>query len=412
VWRPRDWHEVNALIGTAQETPSLDFKKAVTSKNEDIAKDIAAMTVNGGVLLYGVEEDRLSTVANAVSPVPLAGLEERLRSVAGSRIAPMPDFDVERIVEHSGDPDGVLAVVVPPSPSAPHQVDGRYPCRRGTTNDWLTEPEVDRLYAQRRAWGSVPGIQELLETDFVAAPGMDGVEMPSGVGQLELVVRPIATGFIHPAGAWQEKYLKAAVHAAATRQSGRIDYGDVGVLFRYLASWSAMGAAGWTAGQGGQPSPAFPGTQYAATMVYQARLSFQARWGLVAQRPVASQEPYRVARELEVIRDVTALLAIAGEYFAEVNGAGLLIAGARLSGFDGAKSVRLIDMGSAMMAPVATLPAAPDGVRGTARSSALALRDEPAETARELIERWLPAFYGDGSDPFREVVPAPSPASP
>jgi hypothetical protein len=145
-------------------------------------------------------------------------------------------------------------------------------------------------------------------------------------------------------------------------------------------------------------------------MAYPARLSFQARWGLVVPMTVAGQEAYRVARELEVIRDVPALLATAGEYFAEVAGAGLLVAGARLRGFAGAKSVRLIDMGS-MIAPVAALPDAPDGVRGTARSSALALRDQPEETARELIERWLPAFYRDASDPFREVVPARSSAT-
>jgi hypothetical protein len=65
MWRPRTWREVNALVVQAiEETPSLDFKKAIpTTKvvpkiNEEIAKDIAAMTVSGGVLIYGVDEDK------------------------------------------------------------------------------------------------------------------------------------------------------------------------------------------------------------------------------------------------------------------------------------------------------------------------------------------------------------------
>src|SRR5919206_3154971 len=42
--------------GAGRESPGLDFKRALSSKNEDIAKDIAAMTVNGGVLPCAVEE--------------------------------------------------------------------------------------------------------------------------------------------------------------------------------------------------------------------------------------------------------------------------------------------------------------------------------------------------------------------
>src|ERR1035438_3949191 len=119
MWRRRSWSEVNALVGQAEETPSLDFKKAVTTNNEEIAKDIAAMTVNGGVLLYGVDEDRTTRVATAIPRVRLAGLEERLRAIAGSRIAPMPDFDVETVVENERDAEGVVVVVIPPSTLAP-----------------------------------------------------------------------------------------------------------------------------------------------------------------------------------------------------------------------------------------------------------------------------------------------------
>jgi hypothetical protein len=143
-------------------------------------------------------------------------------------------------------------------------------------------------------------------------------------------------------------------------------------------------------------------------MTYPARLSFQARWGLVVEDPRSSQELYRCAREFEVIRDATACLAIAGEYFAEVDGAGLLVAGARLTGFDGAKSQWATNCAPAIPPErLLALPGAPDGVRGTARVNALDLRDEPEATARVLLERWLPQFYRDEyeRDAFEIVVP-------
>jgi hypothetical protein len=52
--------------------------------NEETAKDIAAMTVNEGVLLYGVNENRRTRVATDIATVSLAGVEEKLRLVAGA----------------------------------------------------------------------------------------------------------------------------------------------------------------------------------------------------------------------------------------------------------------------------------------------------------------------------------------
>jgi len=106
--------------------------------------------------------------------------------------------------------------------------------------------------------------------------------------------------------------------------------------------------------------------------------------------------------------DATSCLAIAGEYFAEVDGAGLLVAGIRLTGFDGAKSECATNCAPAVPpGPILGLPGAPDGVVGTARANALDLRDEPEWTSRVLIERWLPQFFRDehGRDTFEIVIP-------
>jgi hypothetical protein len=52
MWAQRSWDEVTALVGSAEESSSLDFKGAL-SNNVEMAKDVAAMTVNGGVLVSG-----------------------------------------------------------------------------------------------------------------------------------------------------------------------------------------------------------------------------------------------------------------------------------------------------------------------------------------------------------------------
>ena len=133
MWSPTSWHDLAALVGQVEESSALDFKREVGGRasNSEVAKDIAAMTVNGGALLYGVEEDPQTRVATALPKVPLQGLEERFRQIAGTRIAPPPEFGFRPLIEQTGDTEGVAAVVVPPSSLAPHQVEGRFPVRSG-----------------------------------------------------------------------------------------------------------------------------------------------------------------------------------------------------------------------------------------------------------------------------------------
>lgn len=370
------------------------------------------MAVSGGLLIYGVEEDKDTRVAKEITPVPLNGLEERLHSIAGSSIAPTPSFDVEIVKENDGDADGGVVVIIPPSPVAPHQVKDRYPCRSGTVNAYLSEPEVDRLYAQRRALaGPPPSIDDLLEVDFDAPASANGVSVPAGVGQLTMVVRPIASDLLHPRGAWQNEPLSEAVRAALGRQSRRFNNIQLKRLFSELSSWAPMQAAGWsTESPAHPPSQFFPQVSIGATLTYPACLSFQVRWGLVVTRGDTTMEGrrelYRSAREFEVIRDLTACLAIAGEYYGEINGAAIHVVAARLAGFDGAKSECATSSAPAPPTPASTLPSAPDGVEGVAQPSALNLRDEPETLTRALIERWLPQFYRDqyGRDAFDLVV--------
>jgi hypothetical protein len=145
-------------------------------------------------------------------------------------------------------------------------------------------------------------------------------------------------------------------------------------------------------------------SRFGARLLYPATLSFQIQLGLAIPAPHDSSNIlYRTARELEVIRELTACLSIAGEYFANVDGAGLLLVAAELSGFGGATSET--ETNNAVRKPPVTLPEAPSTVQGATRANALDLRDAPELVARSLIERWLPAFWRNERDPFELIVP-------
>jgi hypothetical protein len=397
MWRPETWNEIEALKGQAEETPILDFKRQIT-KNPETAKDIAAMTVNGGVIIYGVDEDKASRTASEITPFKLAGQEEKIRQVAGSLIVPTPDFDVEPLASPDDETTGVIVVVVRPSALAPHQVGGRYPCRRGTTTDSLEEAEVQRLYRQRRLLsGSPTDVEDLLE-EFRQAPGtplpLDDID----VGAFSLVVRTASNDVTHPAGAWQQGALKAAVSAAAQRQAGRLANSSlVRGAWNAITDWEPLEVDGWFANQPRDPLSGSTDKHFSATLTYPARLSFLAQYALTVPDGQGGTS-YKVAREDELAYELIALLAMAGEYFSEVDGGGHLLTAIWLRGFNGAES-----QVARQRRWSGGLPSAPDGVKSDARVSAIALRDEPERVARRLIERWLPAFYRDVEDPPRDL---------
>lgn len=125
----------------------LDFKSEVDN-NEKLAKNLAAFAIDGGALIVGVEEAGLARVPS-LRPVPLLGLRERVDQVTKSRISPRLSIRAVEIPSATTG-FGYLVVVVPPSPDAPHMVEGRYWARNDTTKRELTDPEVRRLIHQHQ----------------------------------------------------------------------------------------------------------------------------------------------------------------------------------------------------------------------------------------------------------------------
>jgi len=94
--------------------------------NAELARDLASLAVDGGLLLIGVDEDDLGRAKDIVGTA-LAGLPERIDSIARSRVDPPLVVLSHPAIE---DPDrpgvGRLLVEVPPSARAPHLVDHIY----------------------------------------------------------------------------------------------------------------------------------------------------------------------------------------------------------------------------------------------------------------------------------------------
>ena len=151
-WLPRTTGDVQAALddGSLTERRWVDAEASYAttdSANKEMARDLSSFAIYGGALLIGVSEPEPGRFM--VSGVQLAGLGERVERVARTRCDP-PLYVVCHPLEDPADRSrGVLLVEIPPSPIAPHMVDGRYHGRGDTTKDKLTDEEVARLHAVR-----------------------------------------------------------------------------------------------------------------------------------------------------------------------------------------------------------------------------------------------------------------------
>jgi hypothetical protein len=188
VWQPSSAEQIEgaALTGSLSEGPQFDAKAQLPSKNAELAKDVVAMTVDGGTLLYGVAEDSNGN-PTVLSPIDVNGAPEKIDQIIQTSIAPPPSVHV-RVHRSGGDPSkGYVVVHVPASPLAPHQLtvggDDRFYGRGATGNRRLTEGEIARLYERRQRWDV--DRNALLEAEFSINP-------PDQFAFLHGFVRPAA----------------------------------------------------------------------------------------------------------------------------------------------------------------------------------------------------------------------------
>jgi len=149
------------------ENEQLDFKVELPefgrpqqpgwSPAQEFAKDVAAFAnTRGGLLIFGVEDSAgVATAVRAISGVSFEAAERWLRQALANCQAPVATVDVVNIPSGSG---FCIAIVVPPSPQAPHAVLGNpgdsrkplyFPARHGSDTMYLTESEVAERYRRR-----------------------------------------------------------------------------------------------------------------------------------------------------------------------------------------------------------------------------------------------------------------------
>jgi hypothetical protein len=147
------------------------------------------MTVDGGVIIYGVGEDK-ARVNFFEHPIDLQGVNDRISNTVVSNVQERPAFDV-RILQLDNDPaKGFVLVDVPASPRAPHMVEVkgeyRFYGRVPGGNVQLTQSEIAQLYERRRQTEDIA--REIVDAAIAVAPL---VAEPLERGDLHLVARPL-----------------------------------------------------------------------------------------------------------------------------------------------------------------------------------------------------------------------------
>lgn len=189
-WTPKSEGEIKAIVeaGVISESHFIDVKRETGSSpgaRKETAKDLASFAIDGGALLIGVEEDKARRTFS-LAPQPLEGVLEKIDQIAAMAIDPPLSVISTEIVSDADPSAGYVLVHIPPSPFAPHMVDGRYYARAERTTRILAAPEVLRLHARRESFEN-RGAQ-LLDVE------VERDHVPKGArqnGHLYLVAHPL-----------------------------------------------------------------------------------------------------------------------------------------------------------------------------------------------------------------------------
>jgi hypothetical protein len=186
-WTPESFEDVEAAAvgGLLDESHWVELKRLIPttrSANIELGKDIASLANDGGLLIVGIGDD--DGRAGAVIGTKLAGLDERIDSIARSQAD--PPILVRCLALPGPRPgEGCLVVEVPPSPRAPHMVDGRYWARGDKAKFPMSDAQVSESIARRVR--SADDAAKALDLAFQKDP------MPQdGQGHLFVVLEPLA----------------------------------------------------------------------------------------------------------------------------------------------------------------------------------------------------------------------------
>src|SRR5687767_12299532 len=125
MWIPRTAEELERAASEEllNEKARFEVKRELpaSKKNADLAVDVSALTVDGGLLIYGVDENEHGR-PTVPAPIELAGARQRIDQVVQTLVDEPPYIEIDELPLDDDPARGYLVVVVPQSPRAPHQV--------------------------------------------------------------------------------------------------------------------------------------------------------------------------------------------------------------------------------------------------------------------------------------------------
>lgn len=178
----------SAIEQQVREKGDLDWKERLPDNRnpkapEEFVKDVAAMVNGGGgMIVYGVAEDRASSAAKEIVPVDAwtDAIERKLRGWAYSLIQP-PVHGLEfTSLEETGNDSRVVVLTVPASLETPHfamKDDAlRAPRRYGAQTVFMSERDIEQAYRTRfeDRRNNARNLSDLLEQTTTGV-GEDGV---------------------------------------------------------------------------------------------------------------------------------------------------------------------------------------------------------------------------------------------
>jgi hypothetical protein len=175
-WTPSSWQDIVDAVGNGllDESQWVELKKAIgdgAGATLELARDLAALAVDGGLLVIGVTDE--SGKAGKVVGTPLAGLADRVDQVSRDRVHPPLVVRPIEVEDPAREGHGCLLVIVDASTEAPHMVDDRYWGRGPTGKRNLGDADVRRLLDlnSRRREDFAVLLRRQIDTGPLSQPG-------------------------------------------------------------------------------------------------------------------------------------------------------------------------------------------------------------------------------------------------
>jgi hypothetical protein len=394
MWVPGNLEQLEQAVtsGALEEKHDFDAKRELPTSNKELAKDIAAMTTDGGLLVYGIAEDD-NGQPRVLQPIELSGAAERIDQVAQHSLSGTPKIEFVHLRTPEDGGRGYLVVVVPPSPEAPHQVtvgnDRRFYGRNDTGNRRLSEEEIARLY-ERRRMQSVDR-EEILQECVARSPfGSAGAEH----GFLQAFVQPVPPDDDLWARAVDardaEDALLKELRDAVASAAGAARWG--GASIGSAVNWTRRGADAWTL-----DTAVTYGESNDPTIAARADLSMDGRGYLFYGGAADTRESKLIVYERGIALNLAQFLGLAGALYHAGGLYGPVDVGMAVTGISGA--ISSFTLGDRFL--VGT-PYGEEFASRTERSDARELHEQPGEVSQRLLGRFFNATFGRDFNPLYE----------